>query len=88
MCLLLNILCVECSETYQYYDLPFCAPTNIRHKTEDLGEVLEGDRMVTTLYNVTFRTDKENVPLCSVQLSQDQVRKFREAVEKDYYFQV
>ncbi|CAM6118491.1 unnamed protein product [Calypogeia fissa] len=76
------------SETYQYYDLPFCAPKNIRHKTEDLGEVLEGDRMVTTMYNISFIEDKESVHLCTVKLSRDEVKKFRDAVEKDYFFQM
>eukprot|EP00976_Prorocentrum_cordatum_P111386 1195358-Prorocentrum_minimum.AAC.8 len=29
-----------CSETYQYFDLPFCPPIGgVEHKSEDLGEV-------------------------------------------------
>lgn len=59
----------------------------MKHKTEDLGEVLEGDRMVTTMYNVTFKTDKSLEELCSTVLTVDQVKKFRKAVEQDYYFQ-
>ncbi|KAL3692712.1 hypothetical protein R1sor_006363 [Riccia sorocarpa] len=76
------------SETYQYYDLPFCTPKDVKHKTEDLGEVLEGDRMVTTLFNLTFKNDKEFEELCSTVLTIDQVKKFRTAVEQDYYFQM
>lgn len=76
------------SETYQYYDMPFCSPTDVKHKSEDLGEVLEGDRMVTTLYNVTFKTNKTSERLCSMKLNPKDISKFKTAVEQDYYFQM
>jgi hypothetical protein len=50
--------------------------------------VLEGDRMVTTLYNVTFKTNKTTETLCSVKLNPKDISKFKTAVEQDYYFQV
>eukprot|EP00270_Netrium_digitus_P006730 TRINITY_DN1940_c0_g1_i2.p1 TRINITY_DN1940_c0_g1~~TRINITY_DN1940_c0_g1_i2.p1 ORF type:complete len:647 (-),score=171.95 TRINITY_DN1940_c0_g1_i2:358-2208(-) len=76
------------SETYQYYDLPFCLPTDIDYKPEDLGEVIEGDRLVSTVYDVTFGVDKENEKLCTRSLKVEDVRKFRKAVKEDYYFQM
>lgn len=82
------MICSGCSETYQYYDMPFCSPTDVKHKSEDLGEVLEGDRMVTTLYNVTFKTNKTSERLCSMKLNPKDISKFKTAVEQDYYFQV
>ncbi len=82
------MICSGCSETYQYYDMPFCSPTDVKHKSEDLGEVLEGDRMVTTLYNVTFKTNKTSEKLCSMKLNPKDISKFKTAVEQDYYFQV
>jgi hypothetical protein len=44
-----------CSVSYQYYSLPYCKPPELEQKREDLGEVLEGDRMTSTLYDVPFR---------------------------------
>jgi transmembrane 9 superfamily protein 1 len=82
------MICSGCSETYQYYDMPFCSPTDVKHKSEDLGEVLEGDRMVTTLYNVTFKTNKTSERLCSFKLNPKDISKFKTAVEQDYYFQM
>eukprot|EP00238_Polyblepharides_amylifera_P008022 CAMPEP_0196579290 /NCGR_PEP_ID=MMETSP1081-20130531/19835_1 /TAXON_ID=36882 /ORGANISM="Pyramimonas amylifera, Strain CCMP720" /LENGTH=609 /DNA_ID=CAMNT_0041898823 /DNA_START=57 /DNA_END=1886 /DNA_ORIENTATION=+ len=77
------------SETYQYYDLPFCPPPGgVEHKSEDLGEVLEGDRMVSTPYDVSFRVDKESEHLCSRNLGKKELKKFRRAVKEDYYFQM
>ena len=76
------------SETYQYYNLPFCTPKEGKeYKTEGLGEVLEGDRLVNTPFSIRFRVDKENEILCSRELTESDLKKFRKAVKKDYYFQ-
>lgn len=78
-----------CSETYQYYNLPFCTPEKGKeYKPEGLGEVLEGDRLVTTPYDIKFKVNKENELLCSQELTAKDLQKFRKAVKKDYYFQV
>ena len=50
--------------------------------------MLEGDRLVNTPYDIKFRVDKENEILCSRELTAKDLRKFRKAVKKDYYFQV
>ncbi|KAK9810322.1 hypothetical protein WJX72_008660 [[Myrmecia] bisecta] len=77
------------SETYQYFNLPFCTPKEGKeYKTEGLGEVLEGDRLVNTPYDIKFRVDKENEILCSRELNAKDLKKFRKAVKKDYYFQM
>lgn len=76
-----------CSETYQYYNLPFCTNENAKYKPEGLGEVLEGDRLVTTPYDIKFRVDKQDELLCSRDLLAKDLQKFRKAVKKDYYFQ-
>lgn len=76
------------SETYQYYDLPFCKPAVVLEKSEDLGEVLNGDRMVHAPYNLTFKENKIKDVLCVKTLSVKEVQTFREAVKKEYYFQM
>eukprot|EP00244_Chara_vulgaris_P011221 TRINITY_DN547_c0_g1_i4.p1 TRINITY_DN547_c0_g1~~TRINITY_DN547_c0_g1_i4.p1 ORF type:complete len:692 (+),score=110.61 TRINITY_DN547_c0_g1_i4:247-2076(+) len=77
------------SETYHYYDLPFCQPSGKKkYKPEDLGEVLEGDRMVNTMYELPFNIDKVEEKLCTFHLSRSEVAKFRRAVRDDYYFQM
>lgn len=53
-----------------------------------MGEVLEGDRLVTTPYDIQFKLDRENEVLCSRELGIKDLAKFRKAVKKDYYFQV
>eukprot|EP00262_Sarcandra_glabra_P021808 TRINITY_DN936_c0_g6_i1.p1 TRINITY_DN936_c0_g6~~TRINITY_DN936_c0_g6_i1.p1 ORF type:complete len:593 (-),score=79.21 TRINITY_DN936_c0_g6_i1:247-2025(-) len=76
------------SETYRYYDLPFCSPDHVTEKREDLGEVLNGDRLVDAPYELKFRVDKQSESLCKKALSKEEVVKLRDAVMKDYYFQM
>lgn len=39
---------------YDYYSLPFCKPEDgkLHYKPENLGEILRGDRIVNTPYEV------------------------------------
>nr|KJB15313.1 hypothetical protein B456_002G170500 [Gossypium raimondii] len=76
------------SETYRYFDLPFCSPDHVKEKKEALGEVLNGDRLVSAPYKLNFREEKDSSVVCKKKLSKDEVVFFRKAVEKDYYFQM
>lgn len=76
------------SETYRYYDLPFCTPEHVTEKKEALGEVLNGDRLVEGPYQLNFREDIHSKSLCKRTLSKEDVTKLRNAVSKDYYFQM
>jgi len=51
----------------------------VGYKAEDLGEVLEGDRMVGTPYDVSFRVDRDNESLCKKELNAKDLKKFRKA---------
>ncbi|KAK7341996.1 hypothetical protein VNO80_24937 [Phaseolus coccineus] len=75
------------SETYEYYDLPFCAPVPIVKKKESLGEVLNGDRLSNALYEFKFREDKIDEILCPKKLTIDQIAFFKRAINREFYFQ-
>lgn len=50
---------------YEYYSLPFCQPEKgIEYKTENLGEILRGDRISTTAYDVEMKVDYGCRVLC------------------------
>ncbi|KAK9692731.1 Endomembrane protein 70 [Popillia japonica] len=51
---------------YEYYSLPFCLPKNgsFHYKSENLGEVLRGDRIVNTPYIVKMAEDVQCSLLC------------------------
>jgi transmembrane 9 superfamily protein 2/4 len=39
---------------YEYYSLPYCRPQKIVPFAENLGEVLRGDRIENSVYQVHF----------------------------------
>lgn len=45
----------------------------VRHKALSLGEVLDGDRMAESLYNIRFRENTERQTLCQLALSEKEV---------------
>lgn len=51
---------------YEYYSLRFCFPKNgsFQYKSENLGEVLRGDRIVNTPYDVAMKEDISCRLLC------------------------
>ncbi|RZB38698.1 transmembrane 9 superfamily member 4, partial [Asbolus verrucosus] len=54
---------------YEYYSLPFCLPKGgldaIHYKSENLGEVLRGDRIVNTPYDVKMAENTPCTVLCN-----------------------
>ncbi|XP_059649751.1 transmembrane 9 superfamily member 2-like isoform X3 [Cornus florida] len=76
------------SETYAYSDLPFCSPDHVKQKKEALGEVLNGDRLVSSPYKLDFRVEKDSEVVCRKKLTKEEVSQFRTAVAKEYYFQM
>jgi len=75
-------------ETYHYYSLPVCRPEEIKHKSLTLGEVLDGDRMAYSLYEIQFKKNVKDVPLCEMNLQEKELNQLREAVEELYYFEM
>ncbi|KAL9995470.1 putative nonaspanin (TM9SF) [Helianthus debilis subsp. tardiflorus] len=76
------------SETYRFFDLPFCLPAHIKEKPEALGEILGGDRLLSAPYKLPFMVEKDSEIVCRKRLTKKDVSKFRSAVAKDYYFQM
>ncbi|XP_052178171.1 transmembrane 9 superfamily member 5 [Diospyros lotus] len=76
------------SETYEYFDLPFCCSDYLVRKKESLGEVLSGDRLTNALYDLKFREEKVGEILCHKKLERDNIAKFRHAIINEYYFQM
>ncbi|KAJ6655895.1 hypothetical protein lerEdw1_004665 [Lerista edwardsae] len=75
---------------YEYYSLPFCQPGKITYKAENLGEVLRGDRIVNTPFQVFMNAEKKcevlcNVPNHPVVLTKEESQLMAERIQEDYY---
>eukprot|EP00752_Nemacystus_decipiens_P008579 g7660.t1 len=53
------------AETYRYYSLPFCRPDNGERERQRFGELLVGDRKVSTDYRLSFLTPAQTTRLCN-----------------------
>ncbi len=57
---------------YDYYSLPFCRPEGkVEYKSQNLGEILRGDRIVNTAYQMRMAEDVKCALLCKDPLSWD-----------------
>ncbi|CAM9594393.1 unnamed protein product [Ectocarpus sp. 12 AP-2014] len=75
------------AETYKYYSLPFCRPKTSERERQRFGEMLVGDRKVSTDYKLSFGVDMSIMRLCMHTLSPDELRQLSEAVKEGYYFE-
>lgn len=78
---------------YAYYDLPFvCPPTGKSHGSLfsgqsislNLGEVLRGDRIVTSDIDLVLGQDKECSYLCSREVTRKDLRRAKQMVKDGY----
>ena len=69
---------------YEYYSLPFCQPTAIENVAENLGEVLRGDRIMNSEYDVKMGVEETCKILCRKELTQVEIKEFSLRVEEDY----
>lgn len=69
---------------YAYYDLPFCRPPQIVDAVENLGEILSGDRIENSPYELHTRRDVKCAVLCRRETSTDELALFAERIDEDY----
>ncbi|KAK9802909.1 hypothetical protein WJX73_005351 [Symbiochloris irregularis] len=70
---------------YEYYSIPYCRPEKIKSSAENLGEVLRGDRIENSPYEIFIRVDEQCKVLCRIDsLKENQNKAFRAKVEDEY----
>jgi len=74
------------SESYRYYSLAFCKPEDEKHKSQTLGEVLQGSRKIYSPYDLRFDVDVPRTSLCTKNLTAADVASFRYAITHQYHF--
>ena len=75
-------------ETYRYYDFPFCQPWRIQQVEMSFGQVLRGDRLTHSLYQVEFLRNKTNVPVCEKTFTPGELTRLSEAVKRNYLYEM
>jgi transmembrane 9 superfamily protein 2/4 len=69
---------------FDYYNLPFCQPEELRQQPEKMGEILRGDRIETSMYNVKTLTESSCNILCHGQYNADEMKQFADKIKDEY----
>jgi len=69
---------------YEYYALPFCQPEEVVYVAENLGELLRGDRIMNSHYELKMQIPEECKILCRKELTAAEVGEFSTRIEEDY----
>jgi transmembrane 9 superfamily member 1 len=75
-------------ETYRYYDFPFCSPSVVRDGSMSLGQILRGDRLVSSVFSFTESESVSNKVVCDKELPADDVGSFIEAIRDKYLYEI
>lgn len=80
-----SLTSIETELPYSYYSLPFCKPDRIGKDSENLGELLMGDRIENSPYKFLMQQTQTAVKLCvSDALREDEVKTLKQRID-DYY---
>eukprot|EP00316_Scyphosphaera_apsteinii_P000992 CAMPEP_0119321780 /NCGR_PEP_ID=MMETSP1333-20130426/56417_1 /TAXON_ID=418940 /ORGANISM="Scyphosphaera apsteinii, Strain RCC1455" /LENGTH=521 /DNA_ID=CAMNT_0007328835 /DNA_START=14 /DNA_END=1576 /DNA_ORIENTATION=- len=79
-------------ETYVYYSLPFCSTKpvdQLEHRWDALGEVLEGNDLISSGYAVQFKQPvSDRTKICTLHLGSDTANQLQYAVRNHYWYQL
>lgn len=69
---------------FEYYSLKFCRPQKIEYQSENLGEVLRGDRIVNTPYEAKMNVHSNCQVLCKQPVTSSDVDLLRARINLEY----
>jgi transmembrane 9 superfamily protein 2/4 len=69
---------------YAYYSLPVCKPATVLDKALNLGEVLSGDRIQNSLYDLRMGVNEQCRILCKSLYSSKQTEQFISMIADEY----
>merc|ERR1719171_1683644 len=69
---------------YRYYFLPFCQPKDLHVSAENLGEILTGDSIENSLYDIRMNVNNTCAFLCSIKMSEDDKTRFKHMIDDEY----
>jgi len=69
---------------YGYYTLPYCRPPAIQDSVENLGEILTGDLIENSPYEIKMMVNQTCRLLCKQDLKKEQKDKLRSMIDDDY----
>jgi len=69
---------------FGYYTLPFCKPEKVKQRVENLGEILAGDTIKNSPYEIKMKVNETCKVLCKKKMGQKARNLFRRRIDRDY----
>jgi transmembrane 9 superfamily protein 2/4 len=69
---------------YSYYTLPYCRPNKIIESAENLGEIMTGDRIENSPFDIRMLEEASCKELCKVSLKSEDKQKFKRMIDEEY----
>jgi len=69
---------------YDYYNLPFCRPDNIKASAENLGEILAGNKIESSSYQLHMDVRETCKVLCKKMYGKNDIEHFKEKIDEEY----
>jgi len=79
-----KLMSVKTQLPYRYYTLPYCRPPTIQESVENLGEILAGDQIENSPYEIRMMQNVSCKVLCKLALAQEHKDKFRSMIDDEY----
>jgi len=76
------------TETYRYYDFPFCEPDEIMPHFMTLGQVLGGDRLVNSIYHIDMQKNLPRTVVCKKEITEKDIQLFKSSIDANYMFEL
>jgi len=69
---------------YEYNDLPFCKVKHSRAQTDNIGEVLAGDKMREAPYDIRVLQNTDCKFLCQIHMDKKTMAQLRHLIDEEY----
>lgn len=69
---------------YEYYTLPFCKPKQVQESVENLGEILAGDMIENSRYDIKMLENQTCRVLCEKSLIKEDKEHFKSMIDDEY----
>jgi len=69
---------------YNYYSLPFCKPDTVETEKENIGQILIGDRIQNSDYQLYAGKETHCQYLCDRKYNSEAISAFMEKIDNDY----
>jgi transmembrane 9 superfamily protein 2/4 len=69
---------------YRFYWLPYCEPPNIHIMAENLGEILMGDSIENSLYDIQMNVNASCKYMCKRDLTEEDKQRLKRMIDDEY----